>query len=434
MTRKTRKAALYVRRSRWQTLALVVAVVGTLALGLAACGGDETAEPAAPPAEPAPAEPAPAEPAPAEPAPAGEEPPAEGADEATATREKVQATLADLVAQEGSADVKSEWPAITESSCYPPATKPDGPLKVGYAYAGRANTWQVQNGDGGVWFLENHPDVGEVIATDGEENPDKQISDIQSLIAQDVDLLVVNPATTAVSPAVQQACDAGIPVVVYDRFVEPDTNITASIYADEVQDGYNCGTSIVEALGGEGNVVLLGGIPGIGVTEDRMAGARQAFEEAPGINILAEGYSDFDPAKGRQVTEEWLQAYDQIDGLWSDSGIQAVGAIGAIEEAGRLDEFKMIAGGQFNHFLRLWSELGFTGCGSTISSDVGLLASQLGIDIVRGRYLPTENIPGPLVVISQDTLADYYRPDLPDSYWATDHLPDSLLQEIYANQ
>ncbi len=120
----------------------------------------------------------------------------------------------------------------------------------------------MQNGDGGVWFLENHPDVGEVIATDGEENPDKQISDIQSLIAQDVDLLVVNPATTAVSPAVQQACDAGIPVIVYDRFVEPDTNITASMYADEVQDGYNCGSAIVEALGGEGNVVILGGHPG----------------------------------------------------------------------------------------------------------------------------------------------------------------------------
>ena len=99
------------------------------------------------------------------------------------------------------------------------------------------------------------------------------------------------------------------------------------------------------------------------------------------------------------MTEEWLQAYDQIDAVWSDSGIQAVGAVDALEEAGRLDEVQMIAGGQFNHYLRYWSEKGFTGCGSTISSDVGLLASQLGIDIVRGRYLPAANIPGPLVEI-----------------------------------
>ena len=245
---------------------------------------------------------------------------------------------------------------------------------------------------------------------------------------------MVNPATTAVSPAVQQACDAGIPVIVYDRFVEPDTDITASMYADEVQDGYNCGQAIVEALGGNGDVVILGGIPGIGVTEDRMEGARQAFAEAPGINVLAEGFSDYDPAKGRQVMEEWLQKYDQIDAVWSDSGIQAVGAIDALEEAGRLDEVKMIAGGQFNHYLRLWNELGFPGCGSTISSDTGILAAQLGIDIVRGKYLPEANIPGPLVVISQDTLPDYYRPDLPDSYWASDHLPDSVLKEIYAEQ
>jgi ribose transport system substrate-binding protein len=409
---------------------LLFATFGILALGLAACGGDdEAAEPAAPaPAEPA--EPAPAEPsAPAEPA---AEPPA--SDEAAAARDKVQAKLETLLALEGSPDVRSQWPEIVESSCYPAKTKAEGPLKVGYAYAGRSNTWQVQNGDGGVWFLENHPDVGEVIAADGEENPDKQISDIQSLIAQQVDLLVLNPATTAVSPAVQQACDAGIPVVVYDRFVEPGTGVTASMYADEVQDGYNCGKSIVDALGGTGDVVILGGIPGIGVTEDRMEGARQAFAEAPGINVLAEGYSDYDPAKGRQIMEEWLQKYDKIDAVWSDSGIQAIGAVDALEEAGRLGEVKMVAGGQFNHYLRYWSEKGFTGCGSTIASDVGLLAAQLGIDIVRGKYLPTANIPAPLIVISQDTIADYFRPDLPDSYWATEFLPDSLLLEIYAEQ
>ncbi len=340
-------------------------------------------------------------------------------------------TLSGLLALEGSADVRSDWPVINESSCYPAAQVTDRPLVVGYAYAERGNTWQVQNGDGGTWFLENHPDVGEVISLDGEQNPDKQIADVQSLISQEVDLIVLNPATTAVSPAAQQACDAGIPVVVYDRFVEADTDVTATLYADEIQDGYNGGKAIVDELGGEGKVVILGGIPGIGVTEDRMEGARIAFAEASGIEVIAEGFSNYDPATGRQVVEEWLLAFDQIDAIWSDSGLQATGAVEALQEAGRLDEVKMIAGGQFNRYLRMWSEIGFKGYGSTISSDVGMLAAQLGIDIVRGRVSPQANVPGPLVVITQDTLDQYYRADLPDEYWASDHLPDSVLREIY---
>ena len=388
---------------RW---ALLLALCLAVALGVAACGGDDSAAPA--------------------------EPASTGNADADTARAKIMTTLAGLLELEGSTDVRSEWPTITESSCYPAKQVTDRPLVVGYAYAERGNTWQVQNGDGGTWFLENHPDVGEVISLDGEQNPDKQIADVQSLISQEVDLIVLNPATTAVSPAAQQACDAGIPVVVYDRFVEPDTDITASLYADEIQDGYNGGKAIVDTLGGEGKVAILGGIPGIGVTEDRMEGARVAFREAPGIEVIAEGFSNYDPATGRQIVEEWLLAFDQIDAIWSDSGLQAVGAVGALEEAGRLDEVKMIAGGQFNQYLRLWSELGFLGYGSTISSDVGMLAAQLGIDIVRGRVSPQANVPGPLVVITDDTLDQYFRPDLPDAYWASDHLPDSVLLDIYA--
>lgn len=401
------------RSRRGRLWVLLVAVALIAAVGVAACGGDDEA--AAPPPPPPPAELA----------------PAEGDPAAAEARATVRAILDGLIAQAGGPDVKSDWPEIVDSACFPPKLKPEGPLKVGYAYASRSNTWQIQNGDGGIWYLENHPDVGEVIGTDGEENPDKQIGDIQSLIAQEVDLMIVNPATTAVSPAVQQACDAGIPVLVYDRFVEPETNVTATMYADEIHDGYTCGSAIVEALDGEGNVVILGGLPGVGVSEERMIGARQAFDEAPGVTVLAEAFSDYDPAKGRQIMEEWLQAHDQIDALWSDAGLQAIGAIGALQEAGRFDEVKMIAGGQFNRFLRFWNDLGFNGCGATISSDVGIITAQLGIDIVRGDILPMENIPGPLVVITNETLGNFYRADLPDDYWASAVLPESLLQQIY---
>jgi ribose transport system substrate-binding protein len=351
-------------------------------------------------------------------------------DEAAKARATVSTQLKQLIAQSSRA-TKTEFPALRDSPCRKIERK-TGDLVVGYSYAGRLNTWQVQNGDGGVWYLENHPLVEKVYATDGQEDPSKQISDIQSLISRGVDLLIVNPATMAVSPAVQQACNRGIPVIPYDRFVTPQTNVTASMYADEVQDGYNSGKGIVQALKGKGNVVILGGIPGNGVTENRIKGARLAFSEASGVKVLATGYSNYDPATGRKVMEQWLTKYRPIDAVWSDSGVQAVGVFQALEAAGRLKEVKMIAGGQFNNYLRLCVQKKVPCYGSTISTDVGILAAQLGIDIVTGKTpLPRGNVVAPLVVIPPAKVKTYYRADLPDSYWATLVLPRSVLGKIY---
>jgi ribose transport system substrate-binding protein len=355
---------------------------------------------------------------------------ATNADDAAKARAQVESTLKKLLAS-SHGSVKTSFPALNDSPCRHVRIKKDN-LVVGYAYAGRANTWQVQNGEGGIWYLENHPLVSKVYATDGQENPSKQLSDIQSLISKNVDLLIVNPATLAVSPAVQQACARGIPVIPYDRFVTPQTNVTASMYADEVQDGYNSGKGIVDALGGKGNVVILGGIPGIGVTENRIKGAKLAFSEAPGIKVLATGYSNYDPATGRKVTEQWLTKYPKIDAIWSDSGVQAVGAIQALQAANRLKDIKMVAGGQFNNYLRLCVQLKIKCYGSTISTDVGILASQLGIDIVTGKTpVPKGNVLAPLIVIPPGAVKKAYRADLPDSYWATNVLPIPLLKEIY---
>lgn len=354
---------------------------------------------------------------------------------AASSRAKVRAILKTLEAQVGKGGgIASEWPPLKSSPCAAPEKVPAGKIVIGYAYASKKNPWQVQNALGGEWYLKNHPDVAKVYSTDSEENPSKQISDIQSLISKGVNVLVTNPVTTAVSPAVGQACNRGLVVVVYDRFVTSGTPFTASMYANEVQDGYNGGQAIVKALRGKGNVVIIPGIAGAGVTEDRVKGAKLAMAKAPGIKILGLAYSDWDPAKGRKIMEQFLTKYPKIDAVWSDSGVQAVGIIQALQGAKRLNQVKIIVGGQLNGYLKLWKKLGFTGYGSTISTDVGILGAQLAIDIAEGKYKPKANVPGPLVVISQKTLAKYVRADLPDSYWATQVLPNSVLKKIFKTQ
>jgi ribose transport system substrate-binding protein len=351
---------------------------------------------------------------------------------AAGSRQKVNTILTQLKAQVGKGGaIASQWPALKASPCANPKPIPAGKIIVGYAYASKKNPWQVQNAIGGEWYLQNHPDVAKVYSTDSEENPSKQISDIQSLIAKGINVLVTNPVTTAVSPAVLQACNRGITVVVYDRFVTPATPFTASMYANEVQDGYNGGQAIVKALKGNGNVVIIPGIAGAGVTEDRVKGAKLAMAKAPGVKVLGLAYSDWDPAKGRKIMEQFLTKYPKIDAVWSDSGVQAVGILQALQEAKRLDQVKIVVGGQLNGYLKQWQKLGIVGYGSTISTDVGILSAQLALDIAEGKYKPRSNVPAPLVVIDQSTLKKYLRNDLPDGYWATQVLPNSALQKIF---
>ena len=348
---------------------------------------------------------------------------------------KVNSILKGLEANAGkSGGIASKWPPIQSSACSSPKTIAPGDVVVGYAYASRKNPWQVQNAVGGTWFLENHPAVSKVYTTDGEENPSKQISDIQSLLAKGVNVLVTNPVTTAVSPAVTQACQRGVVVVVYDRFVWGGTAFTASMYANEVKDGYNGGEAIVKALHGKGNVVIIPGIAGAGVTEDRVAGAKMALAKAPGIKVLGLAYSDWDPAKGRRIMEQFLTKYPKIDAIWSDSGVQAVGIIQALQAANRLKDVKMLVGGQLNGYLKACDKLKIPCYGSTISTDVGILAAQLGIDIATGKYKPKANVPGPLVVITENGVKKFVKPQLPDSYWATQVLPNPVLNQIFKVQ
>lgn len=350
---------------------------------------------------------------------------------AAETRQKVSATLADLVKKSESQPSKMDFPALTSSPCRPPKKVAAGEITVGWSYPGRTNTAEVEFADSTTWYLQHHPDVKKVYVENGQENPSTQVSQIQSLVSRKVDLIIADPATTAVSVALGQACRAGVAVVVADRSVTEGTPVTATLYADEVQDGYNTGKFIVDALQGQGNVVILGGIPGNGVTEQRNSGAKMAFEEAPGIKLLATGFTSYDPAKGREIMAQYLAKYPKIDAVWSDAGPQAIGAIQALQAANRLDEVKMIAGGQFNGFLKVCAKMKLPCSGSTIAMDFGLLEAQLGIDIIEGKYLPKGNVTAPLTVIPPDQIDDYVREDLPDSYWATNLIPMSVIEQIF---
>ena len=102
------------------------------------------------------------------------------------------------------------------------------------------SSWRVNMVEGNKKYAEaNLPDV-DLIITNGENNASKQVSDVESLIAQGIKVLIISPVTAdALTPVVKQAMDAGIPVVTLDRKV--NTDVTVHIGADNMLIGETAG-------------------------------------------------------------------------------------------------------------------------------------------------------------------------------------------------
>ncbi len=145
----------------------------------------------------------------------------------------------------------------------------------------------------------------------------------------------MSPATAeALDPAVTRAMSRGIPVILVDRRVTSD-NFVSFVTATDWALARFMAQWLAETLNFEGNIVMLPGLAGASPAENRIKAAREVFDKYPGIKILELQYTDWSPAKGKQVMSALIQKYgDQIDGVWSDHGLQGSGAIEAFVAAG----------------------------------------------------------------------------------------------------
>jgi ribose transport system substrate-binding protein len=218
------------------------------------------------------------------------------------------------------------------------------PIKIGFSQGTMESSWRVNMVEGNrIWAEENLPDV-ELLITNGENNAAKQVSDVESLIAQGVKVLIISPVTAdALTPVVQQAMDSGVPVVTLDRKV--NTDVTLHIGADNVLIGETAGKFVCETLGGEGNVIEIQGTAGASATVDRHdAFHRVLADECPNVKVVADQVANYVREPAIKFMEDMLQRFGpgEIDLVYAHNDDMALGAVTALEAAGRLDEVKVV--------------------------------------------------------------------------------------------
>ena len=151
-----------------------------------------------------------------------------------------------------------------------------------------------------------------VIESDGQDSTPKQTADVETAIVQGVDGIVISPREVdAMAPAMQQAVDAGIPVVTIDRRVDKVPGILAHVGADNVKGGEAQGELIMKLFPDGANIINLQGTPGASPAIDRSKGLHNVLDaHADKYKFVFEQTANFRRADGLSVTESALGGMD----------------------------------------------------------------------------------------------------------------------------
>lgn len=211
-------------------------------------------------------------------------------------------------------------------------------LKIGLSISTTNNPFFVSLRDG---VLETAEEKGiEVTVVDAQDDTSVQLNGMEDLIQQKVDLILVNPVDSdAIAPAVESANTAGIPVIAVDRSSAGGEVVTL-IASDNVAGGEMAANFIIEELGEGAKVVELEGIPGASASNERGTGFNNIAEEK--LDVLESQTANFNRAEGLTVMENMLQAHPDIEAVFAQNDEMALGAIEAIEAAGKLGDILVV--------------------------------------------------------------------------------------------
>lgn len=227
-------------------------------------------------------------------------------------------------------------PAETEK------TFSDEYIVIGFSQLGAESNWRSANTESmKATFTEENG--YKLLFEDGQQKQANQIMAIRTFIQQDVDYIVLAPVTeTGWDTVLQEARDAGIPVIIVDRQVDVGDNdlFTCWVGSDFELEGKKAAewlyqyTTAKGIAAGDIHIVNLQGNIGASAQIGRTNGLVQAAA-AHGWDLLESAPADFTQAKGREVMKNFLRRYDNINVVYCENDNEAFGAIEAIEAAGK---------------------------------------------------------------------------------------------------
>lgn len=245
----------------------------------------------------------------------------------------------------------------------------------------------------------------EVITVDAKNDTATQVNQVQDLITQGIDAFIYIPAGAAAAAVPTRLARAeGIPVINVDRTPEGQPGDTF-IAGESVESAYEVCRHIIGLAGGKGKMAIVHGQRGTTPEVDRFAGCKRAIEEHPGVELIAQQWSQmWSPDEGFSIAQNMLQAHPDIKLIFGQADGLAMGAAKAVDVAGLSD--KVIIGGYDGDVAALEylakCEGPFVVTATQSTQAMGVLAVNSAIAASYGASIPARQIPNAVLTTCEN--------------------------------
>lgn len=283
-------------------------------------------------------------------------------------------------------------------------------IVIAFSHSFSSNSWQAASklaAQTAIDVLTSEGKVSDYIYADAAGDVNTQISQINSMILEQPDVIMIDPTSaTGLNGVIEKADQAGIPVLVFcdgpvTSTVPWDMESELAAYTEQLAQ------FIVDKLGGEGNVLNVRGVDGTGADNLEQEGTDAAFSKAPGIEIVGTVYGQWDEATAQSAVAQVLPSLPEIDAVMQQGG-SGYGIAQAFEAAGR--PVPLIVMGNRGEELTWWAEqkekTGYESLSLNPNPGMGASAVYVAYAIATGQDVPKKLII-PNLEVTQDTLADF---------------------------
>lgn len=278
-------------------------------------------------------------------------------------------------------------------------------IKIGAAIQGNKSQFMQYVVSGMYEAVEGMPNV-KLIIVYADDRADKQVAQVETFIAQELDAIILNPVDkVGSSAAVEAAAEAGIPLITVNTQTENQSLATAFSGSDDVEAGRLQMEALAKSVDYKGNVVLLHGAMGHDAQVNRRAGYAEIIESYPDLNLLYEQSADWMTDKAQTIMENWLQMDEPISIVATNCDTMAVGAQNAIESVGKSGEV-LVAGMDAIPDVMTSIEQGQILC--TLWQDgIGQGAGAITLALAASKGESVDNIYVPFEIVNKDNIDSF---------------------------
>ncbi len=260
------------------------------------------------------------------------------------------------------------------------------------------------------------------VSTDAQNSLTKQISDVEDLLSQNIDVLLLNPKDPkGMVQATKAATAAKVPVIIVDSTIDPAADYVTVVQSSNTANGQAIGEWLVNTIGDKDlKIGLLSGDQGNPVGQERREGVFQGIHEAQlrkfgktNFTVVGQGWGAWTQEGGLKAAEDLLTAHPEVNAILGENDSMNLGAMRALEAAGKKDVLVFAAADGQKEAVKLIMDGKYGATGRNDPAEIGRLAVQIGAQAAQGKLppnYPKQTLTEPLA-ITKANASKYYKAD-----------------------